>query len=115
MSRTLTRVVAAVPAAIPFVFGALRAFQTGTDFRYLATALGSLVPVAIVFYLGSPVTTTSSAWRRSLLALVAGTVMAGGTAFGVGARSLVAVFVVSLGFTLCIATSGTLGLFERRR
>jgi len=114
MSRTLTRVVAAVPAAVPFVFGTLRAFQTGTDVRYLATALGSLLTVAIVFYVDSPVTTTSSAWRRALLALVGGTAIAAMTAFAVGARSLGSIFVVSLGFTLCITTSGTLGVFDRR-
>ena len=108
------RLAAALPAAIPFVFGAVRAVQTGADFRYLATALASFVSVGVVFFFGGPVTTTGSAWRVSILALSAGTVLSAAAAFGVGARSVGAVLFVSLGFTLCMTMSGTLGLFDRR-
>jgi hypothetical protein len=115
MNRPFARVFVAAPAAIPFVFGTVRAAQAGGDLRYLATALASILAVALVFFFSDPAATSASAWRRSLLAVVAGTLIAAATAFAVGARSVAAVFIVSLGFTLCMAMSGTLGLFDRRR
>jgi len=45
----LSRVLAVAFAAIPFVFGGLRALQTRTDFRYLVTALASLAAAVTIF------------------------------------------------------------------
>ena len=108
----LSRVLAVAFAAIPFVFGGLRALQTRTDFRYLVTALASLAAAVTIFRLGA------SFGRRAaspvplwLLALSGATLFAGAVAFGLGATSSTAVWVVAFGFGLCVTASGALGLF----
>lgn len=108
-TRKFARVLAVVFAATPVAFGALRALTTGTDFRYLVTALVSLAVAAMSFTLGA-----SRVSSRSLLscgALVAATVIGGAVAFGLGATSMAAVWLVAFSFGLCVTASGVLGLF----
>ena len=108
----LVRVLAVGCAAIPVGFGALRALTTGTDFRYLITALASLAAAATIFRLGA--SRVSSRWLLSSLALAASTLVGGVVAFGQGATSAAAVWVVAFGFGLCVSASGRLGMFSRK-
>jgi hypothetical protein len=112
----LMRILSAVVAAIPFLFGAIRALQTGSDFRYLAAALAALAAAATVFRLGaSRARGTTSRTLLPLLALSGATLLAGAVAFGLGATSSAAVWVVAFAFGLCVTAGGTLGLFTPSR
>ena len=110
VTRRIVRMFALVLAAIPLTFGALRALQTGTDYRYLIVALASLATAATAFRFGPPGRLASSA-----LGLVTSTLVAGAVAFGLGASSAAAVWFVALGFSLCETASGALGLFAPRQ
>jgi len=110
-TRKLGRLLALGFAAIPVGFGALRALTTGTDFRYLVTALASLAAAATIFRLGA--SRVRSRWPLSCLALAGSTLVAATVAFGQGATSGPAVWLVALAFSLCVTTSGMLGLFSR--
>ncbi len=103
------RVLAVGFAVTPVAFGALRALTTGTDFRYLVTALASLAVAAMIFTFGA--SRVSSRWVLSCGALVAATVIGGAVAFGQGATSMAAVWLVAFSFALCVTASGVLGLF----
>ena len=97
--------------AIPFVFAALRAFSTGTDFRYVWVALAAATAAVAVFaYSGR---TARPALSRSIVALVASTVSASAVGFLLGARSVPAVLFVGFGFAICEA--GGLALVHRAR
>lgn len=105
-------VLAVVFAAIPVGFGTLRAVTTGTDLRYLATAVASLAVAGTVFRGGA--SRVSSRWLLSSLALAASTLAGGAVAMWQGATSGPAVAVVATSFGLCVTASGMLGLFSRR-
>lgn len=111
-NRRLARVLVVVFAAIPFAFGALRALQTGSDFRYLVTALASFAAASAIFRFGSARgRAAASPVLLSLLALSAATLLAGAVSFGLGATSAAAVWLVAFCFSLCVTASGALGLF----
>lgn len=110
-SRRHSRMVAAIPALVPFAFGSLRALQTGTDFRYLITALAAFVAAATIFRLGAD--RISSQWLLAGLALAGSALLAGAAALLLGASSAGAVVFVTLGFGICMTASGVLGLFAR--
>jgi 4-amino-4-deoxy-L-arabinose transferase-like glycosyltransferase len=109
--RKLVRLLALGSAAVPLGFGALRALTTGTDFRYLVTALASLAAAATIFRLGA--SRVRSRWRLGGIGLAGSTLVAAAVAFGQGATSAPAVWVVAVAFSLCVTTSGMLGLFSR--
>ncbi len=110
-TRKFVRLLALGFAALPVGFGALRALTTGTDFRYIVTALASLAMAATIFRLGA--SRVRSRWLLSGVALVGSTLVAAAVAFAQGATSGPAVSVVALAFSLCVTTSGMLGLFSR--
>ena len=113
MSQDLThkfvRALALGFASAPVGFGALRALTTGTDFRYLVTALTSLAVAATVFRLGG--SRGASRWMLSWVALPAATLAGCAVAFAQGAASAPAVWLVAFGFGLCVTAGGVLGLF----
>jgi small-conductance mechanosensitive channel len=91
--------------ALPLLFGVARAASTGTDFRYLWTALAALVAAALVLSLeragrGTP----ASLLVPWLAALIVATLVAGATGYMLGARSIPALGVVAVSFGLCCAT-----------
>ena len=95
-------------AAVPFGFGLIRLFQTGSDFRFLWMALVSFLSASAVLAIGQPDR------RRPLLRLLvaaaafaAAVLLGGATAFMLGASSGLAVWVVAFGFGLCWAASHT--------
>lgn len=112
----IVRVLAIAAAALPFAFGALRVIQSGDDYRYLITALGSFVAATLIFRVGGkrPGAATSP-WGFALLVLGGTTLVTAATAFATGARNLPAVLIVAVLFSLCTTASQALGLFARRK
>ena len=104
-AQTMQLVAGILIAALPMAFGVIRAATTGTDFRYLWSALAALAgAVAIMARAGAPL----SAASRLVLALGVSTLLAATTAFLVGARSPGAVLVVALAFAGCAAVGSAL-------
>jgi hypothetical protein len=106
----LVRVGAIAIAALPFAFGAARALQTGSDFRYLVVAVASLASATAIVRLGARRGPSSGVW---VLALVGATLVSSAVAFALGARSAPAVLVVALAFSACVTAGLALGLFAR--
>ena len=108
-AQTLLLVAGILAGAPPIAFGVIRAATTGTDFRYLWTALAALTGAVAV-------TARGQATSRSavlLLAACAGTVLAAATAFAGGARSRGAVLAVALAFAACEAVGSALVVRSR--
>ena len=103
-------------AAVPFVFALIRVFQTGSDRRFLWVAFAS-------FLGGSGVMAIAQARHRTsapgVLAAVAAfavaVILAGSTAFMLGATSALAVSVVAVAFALCWAAYYALDVWSRPR
>jgi len=102
--RTFPRVMGALLVAVPFVFGALRALQTGSDFRYLVTAFGSFAAAATILRFGASSRDAALPLLRLVLAVVGATLVAAAVAFGLGATSVLAILVVASAFSLCATT-----------
>lgn len=92
-------------ASLPIAFGVIRAAQTGTDFRYLWSAIAALVGAAAVTARRS---NTDRVAVRGTLALCVATLLAAAMACLVGARSPGAVLVVALAFGACAAVGSAL-------
>ena len=85
--------------AVPFVFGALRALSTGTDFRYVWIAVATTITGWIALKAG--LSTNKVALGRLMVAIVASTLVATAVGFAQGASSVPAVLVVGAGFAIC--------------
>lgn len=96
-------------AALPIAFGVIRAVTTGTDFRYLWSAIAALVGAAVTARGGN----TDRVAVRGALALCVATLLAAAMAFLVGARSPGAVLVVALAFGACAAVGSGLVAWSR--
>ena len=113
--RTLYR-LSIVFAAAPFVFALIRAVGSGGDLRMLWMALAALVGTAVIMALGR-------ARRRgprgiaalSTLALVAATLLAGGTAYRLGATAAAGIWPVAFVLSFCWVASFALGALARPR
>src|SRR3954470_18664227 len=105
------RAAATVMAAVPFAFGAIRAFQTGTDFRYLAIALAELTGAALALAVTRNRSTMTATLAAGLMATVSGGLLAvaRGTRFGPG------LLVVAAGFGICMAVAARLAHQSSRR
>lgn len=105
----------ALLAAVPVIFGVIRAVSTGDDFRYLWLAAAALFGTAAVMALGrgasGPVRVSLV---RALGAVAAGVACAAATALLLGATAGPGVAIVSLGFGLCSGASGTLATLARQ-
>ena len=108
--QTLVLVAGAVIAGLPIAFGVIRAAQTGTDFRYLWSAIAALAGAAAVTARGSNARRLAV---TGILALCMGTLLAAATAVIVGARSPGAVLVVALAFGTCAAVGSGLVAWSR--
>lgn len=101
-------------ALVPFAFGVLRALETGSDFRFLWTALGSSLGAILVMTLGKARSRSRHAlFSLSIVALVMATLLAALAALLLGARSAPAIWVVAFGFGLCSAVGGALLTFSQ--
>ena len=109
------KALAVIFAAIPFAFGLIRAFSTGTDVRYIWVALGAMIG-------GMIATTVARRFPRppGTAALVAAVfvtsaVLAVFTALLLGTTFGPAVLVVAAGFAACFAAASLVGLMRAAR
>lgn len=103
-------------AAAPFAFALIRAFQTGYDLRPLWMALASFLGASVVMTIGkarSRKPTVVLAFSIVTLAIAA--LLAGSTAFLLGATASPGVWAVAVVFGLCWAASHVLGTLSRPR
>lgn len=107
---TARRAASTVTACVPFAFGAVRALQTGTDFRYLAMALAELAGAALALAVTRSRSTTIAAVAAGLVATVSGVLLAvaRGTRLGPG------LLIVASGFGLCMAVAAALAHHSSR-
>ena len=92
-------------ATVPFLFAALRAATTGTDFRYFWLALASTLMAAFMLAVRGR---SMPEHRRIIRALISSTAAAYITGFQVGGANRTSVFVVALGFAICSTAGITL-------
>ena len=113
----MLRAAAVFMAAVPFLFGAIRAIGTGmTDLRYLAMAVVSHVATMSVLVMGrAGEKPRSGVVALAALAFVAATLLAFAAAWMVGARNVFSMLLVAGGFGCCSALGNSLtSLFPRR-
>src|ERR1700674_5210431 len=88
----LTSLLSILFAATPFAFALLRAFRTGSDFRFLWMAFASFLGAAVVIAVGkSRNRKPKGVLAPSALVLIITTLLAGLVAFLLGAKSVAAV------------------------
>ena len=108
--------VAVLLAAVPVLFGFVRAINTGDDFRYLWLAasaiVGSLAVMAPGYRAQSPARVSPG---RAVGAVAAGAGCAAATAIFLGGTAGPGVAIVAGAFGLCTGTSMALGTVARRR
>lgn len=100
--------LALVVSAIPFVFGLARLISTASDWRYLAVALASTIGANLILRRPGSGGSARVAWAFICAGLLAALV-----ALAVGARSIVSIGFVSLGFAVCSVTGAVLLLRTR--
>jgi len=107
---------AVILAAVPAIFGLIRAITTGDDVRYLWLAasamLGSLAVMVLGYGASGPARVSPG---RAFGAIAAGAACAGATGVFLGATSGPGVAIVALAFGLCTGTSAILGTIATRR
>jgi len=110
----LLLLVAVLLAAVPMLFGFVRAINTGDDFRYLWLAASALVGSLAVMVPGrrapSPARVSPG---RAVGAIAAGAGCAAATAVFLGATAGAGVAIVAGAFGLCTGTGVTLGTVAR--
>jgi hypothetical protein len=103
-------------AAVPFVFALIRTLQTGSDRRFLWMALAAFLGGSGVMAIALGRRRTSApGLLAAVAAFAAAVVLAGSTAFALGATSAPAVWVVAVAFALCWAAYYTLNVRSRPR
>ena len=105
------RAIGILFALVPFAFGGIRLFETGTDFRYLWMAVVSTLCAAAILVRSGSATVPSRV--RIGVATLAAALCAAATAMALGARAGSGIAIVSVAFGLCSAL-GT-GLVARSR
>ena len=95
--------------AVPFAFGVIRFVATASDWRYLVIAVASTCGALLMLRRQTP----GGAAKRLGAALAAATLLAALAAFAVGARSIISVGVVALGFALCSVSGAALLVWSR--
>jgi hypothetical protein len=110
-------VIAAVLAAVPGVFGLVRAVSTGDDFRYLwlaaAAMIGSTVAVRVFGYRAPGAARVTPG--RVVAAVATGAGCAAATAIFMGATAGPGVAIVAVAFGLCTGVSAVLTSLARWR
>lgn len=113
--RRLLRVTSALFAAVPVMFGLIRAISTGSDVRYLwlsgAALLGSAAVMVVNRDEAEPGRVSVG---RAWVAVAAGAACAAAAALLQGARAGPGVAIVAMGFGLCTGSSAVLAFLARR-
>ena len=113
--RQLAGVLGVLVAAVPGVFGFVRAISTGDDVRYLWVAAAAILGSLAVMFpeYRAPVSTRVSA-ARVVGAIAGGAGCAAATAIVLGATAGLGVAIVAIGFGICTGTGMVLGTVARR-
>jgi hypothetical protein len=114
-ARQSLLVAAVVLAAVPAIFGVIRAITTGDDVRYLWLAGSAMLGSLAIMVLGRAAGSARVSPGRAVGAVVAGAACAAATAIVLGAKAGPGVAIVALAFGLCTGTSAVLGTIARRR
>jgi hypothetical protein len=102
-------------AAAPFAFGLIRAFSTGSDFRYLWLAIAAFLGATAVMAGGKARSRKPSAlFALWAVALVIATLLAGTVAALLGNRAPV-VWLVAFFFGFCCSAGSALYALSRAR
>ena len=103
-------------AAVPFAFALIRAFQTGTDFRYLWMAIAALIGAAVVMVIGKAREGRQNVvLALSAVAFLTSTLLTVFVGRMFGARSATGIWVVAVAFGLFSATGQLLYALSRPR
>jgi FtsH-binding integral membrane protein len=113
--KTGLLVLSGVVAAVPFVFGVLRAAQTRTDFRYLWVAIAAGIGAAIVVIGGTRGPDRTRGFTLFAVAFVVSSLAAALLGRVLGATSIPAVLAVAVFFGFCSAAGQTGVALSRRR
>jgi FtsH-binding integral membrane protein len=108
-------VLCVVLAAVPLIFGVLRAAQTHTDFRYLWVAIAAGVGAAIVVIGGTRAPDRSRGFTLFAVAFVVSTLAAALIGRLLGANSTAAILAVAVFFGFCSAAGQSGVALSRRR
>lgn len=112
--RGVMRLLSVAFAAVPFVFGLIRAVETGDDVRYLWVALAALGGALVVVATGKAVGWNSErVVALSAGVFVASTLCAMMAASALGVRVGPGMLVVAVAFAFCFAASGSLHVRQR--
>ena len=111
MPRTLTIAF----AALPFVFGAIRAVKTGTDARYLWVALAAGIGAFTVAQLTQTTQTAGSLPVVAVFAFVASTAAGIAAAMMLGTRLGPGILIVAASFAGCFAAACVTAAHPGRR
>jgi hypothetical protein len=106
--------VAILSAAAPFIFGLIRAVAAG-DLRMLWMALAASLGAAAVRMAGKKRTQTPNAGLLSVATLLIATLLAGSTAYLLGATAAFGIWAVAVVLGLCLAASCALDALSRPR
>lgn len=112
----MLRAAAIFFAAVPFLFGGIRAIQTGmTDLRYLVMAVVSHAATMAVLVTGhAGQKLRSGVIALAALAFLAATLLAFAAGWLVGARNVLSMLLVAGGFGFCSALGNSLPSLFRR-
>jgi len=107
--------VSVLLAAVPVMFGVIRAVSTGSDVRYLwlagAAILGSMLTMRLTRGSADP---GRVSLPRALAATAAGALCATATAVSLGATVGAGVAIVALAFGLCTGASAIFATLARQ-
>jgi len=105
--------LALAAAAVPFVFGTIRAIQTGSDFRYLWIAVAAAIGTAGVLLTSR--SAARGAVRVGIVVFAIATVLAVAVAMLLGTRFGPGLLIVAFAFAFWFAVSGVLFRLGARR
>ena len=109
------KALAMLLAGIPFAFGMIRAFETGTDVRYIWVALaamsGGMIATTLARRLRQPPTTAGVV----AAVFVTSAVLAGAAARLLGTRMGPGLLIVAAGFAACFAAATLVAMTSAKR
>ena len=99
------KALAIIFAAIPFAFGMIRAFTTGTDVRYIWVALAAMVGGLLATSVARRIRQAPTTGVLVAAVFVTSAINAGVAALLLGTRMGPALLIVAAGFAACFAAA----------